>query len=226
MKTIVKKIPGVGPLATKLKRTLWHKIRPFTNSQDYWINRYNTGGNSGAGSYEHLAEFKAEILNNFVKENNVQSVIEYGCGDGNQLKLADYPSYIGFDVSLKAIAICNSMFGQDSRKIFKLMEEYQGETAALTLSLDVVYHLVEDKIFVDYMHKLFDSAQRFVVIYSSNTDTRAKNQSPHVRHRKFTDWVESNKPSWRLIKHIPNKFPIEKHAETGSFADFYIYGIG
>src|SRR5437899_4317923 len=58
--------------------------------------------NSGLGSYDKLAEFKAEVLNGFVKENTIKSVIEYGCGDGNQLKFAEYPSYLGFDVSVKA----------------------------------------------------------------------------------------------------------------------------
>lgn len=36
------------------------------NSKNYWENRYKSGGNSGAGSYSNLAEFKAEIINEFV----------------------------------------------------------------------------------------------------------------------------------------------------------------
>ena len=43
------------------------------NSREYWEKRYASGGNSGAGSYNYLAEFKAEILNNFVTENNINS---------------------------------------------------------------------------------------------------------------------------------------------------------
>src|SRR5215207_6091130 len=78
----------------QLKRKLVRKVRKITKkrpvfhgSEDYWITRYATGGNSGAGSYNKLAEYKAEVLNDFVKRHNVESVIEYGCGDGNQLKL-------------------------------------------------------------------------------------------------------------------------------------------
>ena len=33
--------------------------KPFQNSDDYWKNRYDDGGNSGGGSYGILAEFKA-----------------------------------------------------------------------------------------------------------------------------------------------------------------------
>ena len=35
---------------------------------NYWDQRYKKGGNSGAGSYGRLAEFKAEIINKFIKE--------------------------------------------------------------------------------------------------------------------------------------------------------------
>jgi hypothetical protein len=36
-----------------------------------------------------LAEFKARAVNDFVRENSVKSIVEYGCGDGNQLKSAE-----------------------------------------------------------------------------------------------------------------------------------------
>ena len=39
----------------------------------------------GQGSAGQLAAFKAEILNGFVKEDVVQSIVESGCGDGRQL---------------------------------------------------------------------------------------------------------------------------------------------
>ena len=79
-----------------LSRTLkgiLSKFIVFKSSEDYWIKRYNLGGNSGAGSYDEFAEFKAEIINDFVGKNNVQGVIEYGCGDGNQLKYFEFKKY-------------------------------------------------------------------------------------------------------------------------------------
>ena len=33
------------------------------SSKDYWEKRYSKGGNSGAGSYNNLALFKASIIN-------------------------------------------------------------------------------------------------------------------------------------------------------------------
>jgi hypothetical protein len=45
------------------------------------------------GSYGKFAAFKAEVLNAFVQEMRVDTVIEFGCGDGNQLTLARYPLF-------------------------------------------------------------------------------------------------------------------------------------
>jgi len=45
------------------------------NTLNYWENRYKNNGNSGAGSYGRLAEFKAEIINKFIADKNINSVI-------------------------------------------------------------------------------------------------------------------------------------------------------
>lgn len=71
----------------------------FGGSREYWEARYSQDGDSGSGSIGRLARFKAEFLNSFVLEHDVGSVIEFGCGDGRQLQLAEYPRYIGLDVS-------------------------------------------------------------------------------------------------------------------------------
>ena len=112
----------------------------------------------GAGSYNRLAEFKAEIINKFVRDNNVSKIIEWGCGDGNQLKLAEYPEYIGYDVSKKAVKICREKFSDDLTKQFiwcggdRFENKVRGD---LSLSLDVIYHLIEDDVYEQYMEWLF-----------------------------------------------------------------------
>lgn len=223
MKKLIKKIPVVRSIAESFYKKWVLSQKPFTNSKAYWIERYDSGGNSGAGSYRQLAQFKADILNEFVRVNNVDSVIEYGCGDGNQLELAEYPSYIGFDVSPKALTLCRKRFMSDETKTFRLIDDYAGDKADLTLSLDVIYHLVEEKVFEDYVNTLFDSAEKFVIIYSSNTDVTIANQASHVKHRKFSAWIEKHKPAWKLRTHIPNKYSFTGDPKTGTLADFFIY---
>jgi hypothetical protein len=200
----------------------------FPGSATYWNERYRSGGTSGAGSYGALAQFKADFLNEFVANHDVRSVIEFGCGDGAQLVLARYPKYIGLDVSAIAVKTCIAKFSRDPSKSFFL---YDGEcfvdnqaifAADLGLSLDVVYHLIEDRIFERYMENLFGAARRFVIIYSSNHDEVIPNT--HVRHRRFSDYVAKRFADHSLLEHVERRYPIKVYGDgQRSFADFYIY---
>lgn len=208
--------------------SLWEKHfrrKPFS-STDYWDQRYESGRNSGPGSYGALAEFKSTALNTFVAENDVTSVIEFGCGDGNQLTLAKYPVYTGYDVSLTAITKCRDRFCSDASKQFFHTEEYDGQKADLAVSLDVIFHLIEDDVFDAYMRRLFDSSSRFVAIYSSNQDSPIEPSATHVRHRQFSLWIEKNEPLWKLTTYIPNAHPYNGDSTITSFSDFYFYKMG
>lgn len=226
MKALITQIPVVGKV---IQRTYWlvrKKISgsgQFRSSGDYWQGRYIFGGNSGAGSYGKLAGFKASYLNDFVSKHAISSIMEFGCGDGNQLTLAKYPNYVGFDVSDVAIAKCREIFALDKTKKFLRMQEYQDERSSLTLSLDVIYHLVEDETFEEYMRILFGSSNRFVIIYSSDFERVQSKEAPHVRHRHFTNWIKVEFPEWDLLEHIPNLFPQRSDGTEGSFADFFVY---
>ncbi|GIU18909.1 MULTISPECIES: methyltransferase domain-containing protein [unclassified Shewanella] len=222
IKKILKKSMLINSVARYVYFTLIEPFKTFTSSGDYWNNRYETGGDSGPGSYDQFAIFKAGILNEFVKDNRVQTVIEFGCGDGNQLVLSQYPTYLGFDISRDAIQLCWEKFHHDNYKKFMLLNDYKNETADLAISLDVIYHLVEEDTYEDYMHRLFNSATRFVIIYSSNTDVQLKLQAKHVRHRQFSDWVELN-TQWVLKRYIPNQYPYSGDEQEGTISDFYIY---
>lgn len=213
----------MGDLLFRLYQ-LFRKKKPFTSSEEYWEERYRKGGNSGIGSYDKLAQYKAEVINDFVVERNIETVFEFGCGDGNQLTYFNFPSYVGYDVSPSVIDKCKAKYTQDQTKKFALIDQHSNEKADLSLSLDVIYHLVESPVYLAYMEKLFSSTDRFVVVYSSNSDVHENNDKvAHVKHRKFTDWVSKNKPDFELIQFIPNKYPFNPKEKYSSYADFYIF---
>ncbi|KGQ18848.1 Sulfotransferase [Lysobacter dokdonensis DS-58] len=197
--------------------------RKFRSSASYWDQRYREGGNSGPGSYAHLAQFKADVLNDFVARQSVHSVVEFGCGDGNQLTLAQYPDYTGYDVSPRAVEICREKFAHDPSKRFETVDSFDGRRADLSLSLDVIFHLVEDAVFDDYMRRLFAAGGRFVGIYASNAERSLQPEAPHVKHRKFSDWIDAHAPEWELFEHVPNRFPDDGDFRTTSFAEFFFY---
>lgn len=206
----------------RIRRALFrmrHRNSPFTGSAEYWERRYRSGGNSGDGSYGKLAEFKAEIINSFVAENNVENVVELGCGDGNQLGLMRFPHYVGYDISKAAVDICTKMYSSDPSKNFihYSPDQFDGQAQAqLSLSLDIIFHLVEDNVFEEYMHHLFQLASDWVIIYSSNSEDKQFDVE-HCRNRKFVDWVEANIPDWELINKIENRYP------ERSISDFYFF---
>jgi len=214
IRTAIRSTPLIGPMLARLRAP------DLVDSQAYWEDRYRSGGDSGAGSYTCLAEFKAEVLNAFVMERAVQTIVEFGCGDGAQLALANYPHYVGFDVSTTVLDNCRRKFA--GRPYTFLHQSEAGSVrAGLALSLDVIFHLVEDDVFESYMRNLFDASTQWVIVYSSNED---RIEAEHVRHRKFTKWVERNRADFALVNVIPNRYPFnEADPEHSSFSDFYVY---
>jgi SAM-dependent methyltransferase len=190
----------------------WRGGLRFESSQAYWERRYAAGDTSGAGSHGSLASFKAGVINRLVIDRGMASVIEFGCGDGEQLSLASYPRYLGFDVSQTAIDKCRERFSGDPSKHFRLLKDYAGETAELVLSLDVIYHLVEDDVFAKHMSLLFGAAERMVIIYSTDSDSNSWFSGAHVRNRRFSTWVGENATTWKLTQTRP-----------GFGAAFYVY---
>jgi cyclopropane fatty-acyl-phospholipid synthase-like methyltransferase len=215
---ITRPIPGAR-LVSLLRQRL-----AFTGSARYWERRYARGGTSGDGSYGTPAAAKAEFINGFVATNRINSVTEFGCGDGHQLSLASYPHYVGLDVSRAAVDLCKRRFGDDRTKSFFLYDSTCFVDHAdlfrsdLAISLDVIYHLVEDDIFEAYMRHLFAAADQYAIVYAS--DQEMAGTAPHVRHRHFSGWIARNCPAWRLAEIVPGP-----NSGPGR-ADFFVYRHG
>lgn len=185
------------------------------NSSNYWEQRYRSGRDSGNGSYGKLAMFKAGIINLFIEEHDIKSVLDFGCGDGHQASFFDCQEYIGYDISKTAIEQCKKKFEVDTTKTFTSNIE-DLKPVDLTLSCEVLFHLVEYGVFIQYLQNLFVLSNRFVIIYSSNNEGILPD-AYHIKHRNFTSVVAECFPMWKFIRFIPNKYPKE------CFSDFYIY---
>lgn len=196
------------------------KLENFQEIASFWDNRYKMGGDSGAGSYGDAATSKAEFVNSVVKNYKVKTIIDFGCGDGNQLTLLhlDGIDYLGLDIAPEAISLCEAKFKnhKDAPK-FKLQEGYEDFALSgfdLALSLDVLYHLTDDRAYFQYLDALF-SASHYVLIYSMNFED--PHWSGHSRPRNFTKDAESRFPGSRLLKVMPSSAPEESGME------FFLY---
>ena len=189
---------------------------PF-HSTAYWQKRYRTGGNSGAGSYGRLSVYKAQIVNELVFLKDIRSAIEHGSGDGNQASLFTIERYTGLDVSEDAIRHCREIFAHQAGWTFLPVSSFDLlRPHELALSLDVIYHLIEDDVFEDYMTRLFDSASHFVLVYASDHDERMP--AKHVRHRAYSEWIAANRPDWQLAKTFDHPFPRHHDSDPNATA--------
>lgn len=226
---------SVAP-SSALHRIGWQLSRLFrrgaqetvwSGSGPYWEDRYRSGGNSGVGSTGEFAAVKAQVVNDFVRDNQIRTIVEFGCGDGSQLALAEYPTYVGLDVSETALSQSSHRFSGDSTKSFFLyrpslfIDRQRVFHADLALSLEVIFHLIEDDIYDLYMQHLFGAADRFVLICSTDIDLEVG--VPQRRHRQFSDWVADHAPEWERVQVVENPLSDWGDSVLGARQDFFVY---
>lgn len=167
------------------------------NEKNYWNNRYSTNGNSGAGSYGSSALNKANYINNVINKYNVKSICELGCGDGNQLSMFEgYDIYHGYDISDVIIDKNIKKFSDDNTKSFyKSIEDFPQKKYDLSLSLDVLYHLVNLEVYEKYIENLFNLSD-LVCIYA--VDKNPPRTCSHGLVRMFSTHIEENFPNFYL----------------------------
>ena len=70
-----------------------------------------------------MAQFKGDVINNFIEKNEIKSIVDYGVGDGNQLKLFNTEKliYTGIDVSEFIISKCKKNLKMTKQDLFILI---------------------------------------------------------------------------------------------------------
>lgn len=166
-----------------------HGADPLTA---YWEARYATGGDSGGGSTGETAERKAAYVNELIRREGVTSVVDWGCGDGQQLARLDVANYLGVDISPSAVVQSLRRHPGRAFLVWPGDEPAVNIEADLALSLDVVFHLVDDADFAAYWARLFASARRLVCVYATDVDQQG---ARHVRHRRHSHLAPDG---WKL----------------------------
>ena len=195
------------------------------DSDNYWEQRYSDNGNSGDGSYGILADFKADTINQIIKQYRIKSLVDYGVGDGNQYSLieSDKLEYYGIDVSKTAVNLCQTKF-VDHKDRFMLVDEFKklNTTCDLSMSCDVLYHLIENDKYQNYIESLVNFSHKYILIYARDETTK---HAPHVYFRAFNDYIQ-DKYKCKLIKKFLNKYPQKQlgfNNQTTSPSDFFLY---
>ena len=189
---------------------------PAYTPAGYWDRRYRDGRTSGAGSEGAEGAYKAAYVSKFMADHKVATVVDWGCGDGQVLELVKLPkgtSYTGVDVSQIIVDRMRKKFPQ--HRFFGPTDDHAWEDAyRMSMSMDVLFHLPDDRDYFEYLDHLFNSATRHVVIYA--TDTPDGRTARHVFRRKFTDDIAERFLDWELKIAEPPMRP--------GLSSFFVYG--
>jgi hypothetical protein len=180
------------------------------NSDLFWDNRYREGGNSWLWSYWENAIYKANFINKIIKEHNIQSAVEIGCWDWANLWLYNIQRYKWYDVSQKAIDICNEMYKEDNTKEFYVNNEntdfYEAE---LSLWLDMIYHIFPRAKWEKMVDKIIEAWKKYVILYTTINPT------------KWVEWSCMN--DYDILEYLDSKwikYTIEETRPPESLAVF------
>jgi trans-aconitate methyltransferase len=195
-------------------------VRTWDGVLDYWRNRHRrrrgTWQAVGSGSVGHLAEWKVDLVNTLVCENGARSLLDLGCGDGRVSEGFEVETYLGLDPSPVAVAEARKRVGD---RTGWSVQEYEpaaimGQTppADVSVSLDVVFHLIDDRLYFAYLTHLFHCTRMAVGIYSTNWDGPAH---AHMRHRNVEQDVADWFPGWYLDESVAPPWPT-MHYPDGS----------
>lgn len=187
----------------------------FTDSAKYWEERYYYGGNSGKGSYFQQAAEKANYLNSKIKKYNIDTIVDIGCGDGNNLKLFKTRNYYGFDVSKTIIDSNKKLYRHDQNKKFILIDNYFNKTLLeirnkedtkklICVSFDVIGHLVEDTVYQAHLENFSLLNPDYLIISQLDADIEYDLSVPHIKQRNYSSDLINN--GWKLVDtHPTNK---------------------
>jgi len=179
----------------------------------YWQREYASGGSSGAGSGGFNYEFKRDYVTSVIRRFGIASVIDFGCGDGGQVRELPVAEYYGLDVAQAAIDRCRKLYGDRSGWRFDLLSHAVVGRYDLALSLDVLYHVTEYQDYLAYLRRLFTAAP-LVLIYA-NRQGRPKQDAPHIL------WRDHRAEIARLIS---DRFAmIEASPHPTKSTGFYLY---
>lgn len=192
------------------------------DSIEYWQKRYATGGNSGAGSYGALGDFKASSLNSFIADHGIRSAIEFGSGDGNQLKLIRVSKYIGLDVSPTVVDAARAIFAQDPSKSFRVYDPdsfhlEENSLSDIAISMDVILHITEDARYDTYLRHLTQSSLKYLGIFNTATEEQLPRMAAHNRFRDHRIWLRENAPEFQEVKVDLVPTGLEYPSNTGFF---------
>jgi ubiquinone/menaquinone biosynthesis C-methylase UbiE len=143
-------------------------------------------------TFDNICQLKNSLINTFILNNNITSVAELGCGDGNRSLNGNYTNhinYIGYDKNKFAINLANITISNENRKYIHWTNDTIFDKKYLTISLDIVNNIDTNRNineYNSYVKQLFDMSKKYVIIFFSDYDINNTEKYINNNIKNFT----------------------------------------
>ena len=159
----------------------------MSESQEIFSKIYDTaywGNGSGDGSDPKKVKVYINLIEDFIKKNNVKSIVDFGCGDWQFSNLINFndAEYLGIDLVDSVIDSNNRKYSKKNIKFSRFKAYREIPKADLLLVKDVLQHLpreevkkIIDQLFINYKFVIvtncispFNKLGNLIINYFSN----------------------------------------------------------
>lgn len=171
-------------------------VKPGASNYDErscWDERYKGGGFSGKGSRGEEAQWKLDLIFEWLTKTGASSIIDFGCGDGHLAFriLERFPliRYIGLDISATVIeanklqALQKGLANRATFKTFDISTPWQGEPADCAICMDVLFHIKQLTSFQQVEQNIHNAAGKVALYSNLNETARDEAKAAHVFYR-------------------------------------------
>jgi 2-polyprenyl-3-methyl-5-hydroxy-6-metoxy-1,4-benzoquinol methylase len=139
-------------------------VEGLTHARGYWDRRYKQGGTSGSGSKGKEREWRWNVIQEYIQ--NINEVVDVGCGDLSFWEGKTCDDYTGIDISEKII-IKNRMKRPDWDFIIASADEFiEGLMKECVFCIGVLFHVMDDEIYKHIIINLCKYSKKYIVVYS------------------------------------------------------------
>ena len=149
------------------------------------IYAQNIWGGSGGGSSPEATKSFRQVLQDFIKEKNIKTVVDFGCGDWTSTHLINWESikYIGLDVVGSVILDNQKKYSSKNISFAEIesKEDVNKFFADLLIVKDVLMHWCNEDI-IEFINKALPNYNYIVLVNNSiNANSERPNTSPYFQ---------------------------------------------
>jgi len=182
----------------------------FSNHNDYFSKIYAGGGwgpiqSGGGSSPENTVEYR-EFLSNFIKENKIKTVYDFGCGDWSFSKLIDWSNvkYTGIEIVESVVNNLKQYENANIRFVFlDDVERFYKCKGDLLIIKDVLQHWTNKEI-TTFLNNVKDQF-KFILILNSSPQGEDWQETPERNRPLSCKYYPLKKYNIEFLKNYGEK---------------------